>query len=277
MDNSAQIQYWNGPAGQKWVRDADRMDVMLSPFADAIVSKIGPAPGQSVIDIGCGAGALSLNVSASSVNVTVTGVDVSEPLLSVARARTAAVGANAQYIAADASVWMPETLADFVISRFGVMFFADPVAAFHNIRKMLKPDGKLCFACWRALSENAWALTPLQAAMPLLEDAPQPPPPGTPGPFAFADDAYIRRILTESGWSDVQITPWDGELTLPGANASEAADFMLEMGPLSRAIAEQAIDLAPIRAAVEAKLRELSSADGRVHLKAAGWIVEAVA
>lgn len=277
MDNSAQIDYWNGPAGQKWVRDADRMDVMLSPFAEAVISRIAPKPGQSVIDIGCGAGALSLNLAASSVNVAVTGVDVSEPLLAVARARAAAVGAKARFVNGDAAVWKPEELADFAISRFGVMFFADPVAAFANIRKSLHKDGRIAFACWRSLPENAWAFTPLQAALPLLPEAPMPPPPGTPGPFAFADKGYVERILKESGWSDIRITPWDGPLTLPGASVTESAQFMLEMGPLARAISDSAFDLASIRTAVEVRLQELAGPDGRVHLAAAAWIVEAVA
>lgn len=275
MDNSAQIEYWNGRAGQKWVRDADRMDVMLAPFAEAIISKIGPAPGQSVIDVGCGAGALSLNVAASSVNVSVFGVDVSEPLVAVARARAGAVGANAEFVVADAATWRPENPADFIISRFGIMFFADPVAAFANIRGMLKPEGRMSFACWRALSENDWAMTPLKAALPLLSEAPMPPPPGTPGPFAFAEQDYVQKILADSGWSDIRITPWNGDLTLPGTDAAETADFMLDMGPLARAIADQAIELGPIRAAVETRLKELALPDGRVHLKAAAWIVEA--
>lgn len=275
MDNSAQIEYWNGRAGQKWVRDADRMDVMLAPFADAIISKIGPTPGQSVIDVGCGAGALSLNVAASSVNVSVFGVDVSEPLVAVARARAGAVGANAEFVVADAATWRPENAADFIISRFGIMFFADPVAAFANMRQMLKPEGRMSFACWRALSENDWAMTPLRAALPLLPEAPMPPPPGTPGPFAFAEQDYVQKILADSGWSDIRITPWNGDLTLPGTDAAETADFMLDMGPLARAIADQAIELGPIRAAVEERLKELASPDGRIHLKAAAWIVEA--
>lgn len=277
MDNSAQIEYWNGPAGQKWVKDADRMDVMLSPFADAIISAAKPVPGESVIDIGCGAGALSLNIAAAGINVSVTGVDVSEPLVKLATRRASAVGAKVNFVIGDAASWRPEKPADMAVSRFGVMFFADPVKAFQNIRAALKPGGRLVFACWRPLPENAWALTPLQAALPLLPEPPAPPPPQSPGPFAFGDADYVRQILAGSGWANVKITPWDGNLSLPGASPSEAAEFMLEMGPLSRAIVEQGVDLAPIRAAVEARLAELAGTDGRVRLAAASWIVEAQA
>lgn len=277
MDNTSQIEYWNGPAGQKWVRDADRMDVMLSPFVDAIIASVMPRPGQSVIDIGCGAGALSLNLASSAVNVSVTGVDVSAPLIELAKKRSAAVGTGIRFVVADAAVWRAEEPVDLIISRFGVMFFSDPVAAFANIRTNLKPTGRMRFACWRPLQENAWALTPLTAAIHLLKTPPAPPPPETPGPFAFGDADYVRRILMGSGWSNILITPWDGDLALPGANAEEAAEFMLEMGPLSRAIAEQGIDPAVVKGAVVAKLQALAGEDGRTRLKAAAWIVEAEA
>ncbi len=277
MDNSSQIEYWNGPAGQKWVRDADRMDVMLSPLVGPIISSVLPAPGQSVIDIGCGAGALSLNLAASAVNVSVTGVDVSAPLIELAKKRCAAVGAGIEFVVADAAVWRPAEPVDLVISRFGVMFFADPVAAFANIRAGVKAKGRLRFACWRPLPENTWALAPLQAAMHLLKTPPAPPPPGTPGPFAFGDAAYVTRILTESGWSNISVTPWDGDLILPGASAEDTAEFMLEMGPLSRAISEQGIDPGLVKGAVVNRLKELAGDDGRTRLKAAAWIVEAEA
>ncbi|MGE6699207.1 class I SAM-dependent methyltransferase [Hyphomonas sp. NPDC076900] len=277
MDNTSQIEYWNGPAGRKWVRDADRMDVMLSPFVDVIISPVLPGPGQAVIDIGCGAGALSLNVAASAMNVSVTGVDVSAPLIELAKHRSAAVGAGIEFVVADAAVWRPAQPVDLVLSRFGVMFFADPVAAFANIRAGVKPKGRLRFACWRPLAENTWALAPLQAAMHLLKTPPAPPPPGTPGPFAFGDADHVGHILTESGWSNISITPWDGDLVLPGASAEDTAEFMLEMGPLWRAITEQGIDPDVVKGAVVTRLKELAGEDGRTRLKAAAWIVEAEA
>ena len=275
MDNTAQIDYWNGPAGQKWVRDADRLDVMLAPFAEAVLGGLALQPGSTVLDIGCGAGALALAISAAAINVSVTGFDVSEPLVNLARRRVAAVGAQAEFVVADASVWRPKAPVDVAVSRFGVMFFADPVAAFANIRASLRKDGRLSFACWRPLAENEWALLPLQAALPLLAAPPTMPEPGTPGPFAFGDADHVRNILSDSGWSDVTITPWNGEIALPGHSADETADFMLEIGPLARAIAEQGLDLAPIRAAVEARVSELAGPDGRTHLQAAARMVGA--
>jgi SAM-dependent methyltransferase len=244
---------------------------MLRPFADAVMATAKPKAGEGAIDIGCGAGALSLMAAAARARVT--GVDVSEPLIALAQTR--ANGA-AVFTVADASAWQPATKADLVLSRFGVMFFADPGAAFANIRQGMKAAGRMVFACWRPLPENDWALMPLVAAMPLLK-APPTPPPGTPGPFAFGDSARISEVLAAGGWKDVRITPWDGQIELPGANVEETADFMLEIGPLSRAIAEQGIDPQRVKDAVVEKLRSLRAGDGRTRLKAAAWIVEAVA
>jgi len=275
MDNTAQIDYWNGAAGQKWVRDADRLDKMLRPFLDAVMDAAKPKAGEVVTDIGCGGGALSLAVAGKGA--IATGVDVSEPLIEVARRRAAVSAPGTRFVVADASEWTPEAAADLIVSRFGVMFFADPVRAFANIRKGAAPGGRLAFVCWRPLAENEWALAPIIAAMPFLREAPKPPEPGAPGPFAFGQREHIDRILTEAGWKDVRISPWDGQIELPGATAPETAEFMMEIGPLSRTIAEQGLDPAQIKAALVARVEGLADAEGRTRLKAATWIVEATA
>lgn len=275
MDNTAQIDYWNGVAGEKWVRDADRLDRMLAPFADAVVSAAKPSSNERVTDIGCGAGALSFAVAAKGAKVT--GVDVSAPLVALAARRAEARAVDAKFCVADASAWTPEAAADIVVSRFGVMFFADPARAFANIRKGVRPGGRLAFACWRPLAENEWALLPVIAAMPFLREPPTPPPPGTPGPFAFGARDVVETVLASSGWSGIRITPWDGTIELPGDHAEETADFMMEIGPLSRAMAEQGVDSSKVRGALEDKIRGLASAEGRTHLKAAVLIVEATA
>jgi SAM-dependent methyltransferase len=275
LDNQAQIDYWNGAAGEKWVRDADRLDRMLGPFAEAVIEAVRLAPGQLVTDIGCGAGALSLGIEAGSVNVSVTGVDVSQPLVALAQRRAEAAGARAKFVVADASSWVPDMPADAVVSRFGVMFFADPVAAFRNIRSGTKAGGQLSFACWRPLAENPWALTPLMAALPLLKEPPAPPEPGAPGPFAFGEQARILGILGEAGWSEITVKAWDGDIHLPGADPAETAAFLMEIGPLARLIKEQALEDALIRSALEAQVRKLSGEEGRTRMKAAAWIVGA--
>ncbi len=275
MDNTAQIDYWNGAAGEKWVKDADRLDRMLQPFAEAVLAAAKPCSGQRLTDIGCGAGALSF--AASDAGALTTGVDVSEPLIAIARRRAEKRAPEANFVLADASAWVPDVKADIVVSRFGVMFFADPAAAFKNIRAGTMPGGRMIFACWRPLAENDWALMPIVAALPFLKEPPAPPPPGTPGPFAFGNPDFITDILARAGWTGIRISPWDGDMELPGANAEETADFMLEIGPLSRAIAEQGIDPVKVKEALVSKVRSLTGAEGHTYLKAAVWIVEATA
>ncbi len=275
MDNTAQIDYWNGAAGQKWVREADGLDAMLLPFAHAVLDAAQPSLGEQVIDIGCGAGALTLLAAKNGAKLI--GVDVSAPLIDLARLRAAATGSSATFQGADASAWKPPENLDLAISRFGVMFFADPVQAFSGIRAGMKPGGRLAFACWRPLLENEWALAPMAAAASLLKAPPAPPPPGSPGPFSFGDADHVRRVLAGSGWSNVRLAAWDGKIEMPGLNEDETAEFMLDIGPLSRAIAEQELDRSAVKAAIATRVRELSDATGRTSLKAAVWIVEASA
>jgi len=275
MDNTAQIDYWNGAAGQKWVREADGLDAMLLPFAHAVLDAAQPGQGERVIDIGCGAGALTL--LAAETGAEPIGVDVSAPLIDLARRRAAATGSSATFQVGDASAWTPPQKLDLAVSRFGVMFFADPVQAFSGIRAGMKPGGRLAFACWRPLLENEWALAPMVAAMALLKAPPAPPPPGSPGPFSFGDADHVKRVLTDSGWSNARLAAWDGKIEMPGLNEDETAEFMLDIGPLSRAIAEQELDRSDVRSAIAKRVRELSDEKGRTRLKAAVWIVEASA
>lgn len=275
MDNSAQSDYWNGPAGQKWVRDAERLDEMLRPFAVAVIDAVRPESGAMATDVGCGAGALSLMLARAGAQVT--GVDISAPLVQLARQRAGEEGLDVKFQLADASLWRPAEPAQIAVSRFGVMFFAEPAKAFRNIRAGMAPGGRLAFACWQPLAVNEWALLPIVTAMSFLKEAPAPPPPGTPGPFAFGDKAVVESILSESGWSDVRVSPWEGLMELPGAAPEETAEFMMEIGPLARAMADQGIDADPVKAALVARVRELASDTGRTRLRAAAWIVEALA
>jgi hypothetical protein len=151
------------------------------------------------------------------------------------------------------------------------------VNAFGNIRSNMVTGGRMAFACWRPLAENDWALAPLVAAMPLMKEPPKPAAPGEPGPFAFGDKQHVSTVLSQSGWSEIRITPWDGELDIPGNDAGETADFMLEIGPLSRLIKEQELDPAAVKAALVARLKKQAGNNGRTRLKAAVWIVEASA
>lgn len=222
MTNIKQIEYWNGPAGDKWVRYAERLDTLLAPFADAVLDTVALKAGEHVLDIGCGAGALTLK-AASCVGEGAMGIDVSRPLLSLAKRRASDSGVAVSFGEADASAYRSPQHVDALISRFGVMFFDDPVAAFAHLRDSLRPEGRMTFACWQSLGDNDWARAPLEAAMPLLPEPPAAPPPDAPGPFAFADQDRTASILRDAGWKGVDIQPWLGRVTLPGESVPEAA------------------------------------------------------
>ena len=272
MSNREQSEYWNGEAGQRWVDFSERLDSMLFPFADLILEAANIKPNEHVLDVGCGAGALSL--MAARQGRTVLGVDISEPLIQLACKRSK-MSESAAFTREDASQMVLDEKRDIAISRFGVMFFNDPVSAFANIRAQLTPNGRLVFACWQSPAKNAWAKAPLEAAMPFFKTMPATPDPHAPGPFAFADSQYLRDVLTAAGWSSVELTDWTGDIRLSGDDAEDAAAFMMEMGPLSKIIKEQELDFAQLQSALIGKLQENANPDGTIDMQGSVWIVSA--
>lgn len=274
MNNADQVEYWNGPAGQKWVDQSNRLDAMLAPFADTVIAKAGLKPDERVMDIGCGAGALTLRAAAAvGAKYGALGVDVSAPLIELARARAKAAKAPARFELADASAFTAPDPVDIIVSRFGVMFFEDPAAAFANIRQSVKPGGRLAFICWQGLSVNDWALAPLQAAMPFLKEAPAPADPTAPGPFAFQDKDRVAGILSDAGWANVAIDPVETTITLPGEDVATTARFMMQLGPLARVLGAQGIDPAPVEAALITLMQDHKTPEGRIVMKSACWMV----
>jgi len=272
MDNQQQSDFWNGDAGQRWVTFSDRLDAMLRPFADLILEAAHLSSEETVLDIGCGGGALSLLTTNKAKSVL--GVDISRPLIALARDRSKSTK-SAAFQHGDASNITLDKKRDVAISRFGVMFFSDPVSAFANIQAQLTDDGRLVFACWQSPVKNAWAKAPLEAAMPFFKTMPTPPEPHAPGPFAFADSQYLTDVLMDAGWSSVELTDWTGDIRLPGNDAKEAAAFMMEMGPLTKIMKEQDLDFAQVQAALVAKLKENANDDGTVDMQGSVWIVKA--
>ena len=272
MSNQEQVEFWNGDAGERWAEYSDRLDDMLLPFAQAILAKAKIASFEDVLDIGCGAGVLSM--LAAQAAQSVHGVDISEPLITLAKQRSQNIEA-VQFALGDAAAIQADKTRDVAISRFGVMFFSDPVSAFRNIRAQLSGAGRMVFACWQAPALNMWARTPLEAAMPFLNAMPPMPEPGTPGPFAFADVDYVASVLSDAGWQNIKLSEWTGDICIPGRDAGEATDFMMEMGPLSRVLKEQNLEIEPVRAALCDRLENEADSKGRIKLGAAAWIVSA--
>jgi SAM-dependent methyltransferase len=269
--NAEQIEYWNGAAGERWAAFQPVLDRALGAISEALLAFAAPKPGERVLDIGCGTGTTTYALAkAVGPGGSVTGVDISRPMLSVARGR----GVGVNFREADASTHLFHPTHDLLFSRFGVMFFADPTSAFANLRKALSPHGRLAFVCWRDVKENLWASTPMAAARPFLPPQ-EPADPHAPGPFAFADDARLRKILGDAGYRDIRIEKLDSTMHM-GATMNDAVEQALRIGPLARASAglDEAA-LAKIRAAVREALTKFETPTG-IAPQAACWLVGAV-
>lgn len=272
--NAQQVEYWNGAVGERWARLQDDIDRMLGGITTGFIGFADARPGERVLDIGCGCGTTTLTFAQSvRPGGSVAGVDISVPQLSVARARAAARQAEIPFIEADASTYDFQPVFDLIVSRFGVMFFADPAAAFRNMRSALAPKGRLTFVCWRTPAENKWASVPMAAAQPLLPPQ-EPSDPLAPGPFAFADSTRIATILAEAGFDDIEIEAFDGHADM-GDTPGDAAARSLNIGPLSRAVGESdAQTRARIGDAVARALAAYQTPLG-VHAPVACWFVRA--
>jgi SAM-dependent methyltransferase len=274
--NRAQIDYWNGPRGDFWVAEQELRDRELAFFGESALKAAAVSAGERVIDVGCGCGATTLALAkAVGANGSVLGVDVSEKMLGRASERAAGLP-NVRFERADAAIFPFDGSASLVFSRFGVMFFDDPPAAFVNIRRALAPGGRLAFACWRPLAENTWMNVAFQAVRPLIPATIQTPAPDAPGPLAFADPVRVRSILESAGFSDVSLIPIDHPMPLGGNRGLDAAAAdALTIGPVVRLLNEASEELrAKALAAARAALEPYAKGD-LMELAGAVWIVSA--
>lgn len=272
MSNEAQVEYWNGRAGEKWRAMQDDLDAMLSPVTAALMERVGDVEGQGVLDIGCGTGQTCVLLLDKGAEVT--GVDVSSPMLALAKERT---GGRAALHLADASAWQGEQPFDLAFSRFGVMFFDDPASALANIAGNLKPGARMLFACWRVPRANEWVSRPMALLKSLMPDLP-PSDPTAPGPFAFADPERLTGLLEDAGFEGILLEPFDFGVTLSrSGGAVEAARFAVQIGPAAAALAEASEEVrAQGVALLEEDFASAVEADGAVRLGGAIWLVEAV-
>jgi SAM-dependent methyltransferase len=276
--NAIQIEYWNEKSGPGWVAAQARIDGQVTPFGLLAMERANIVEGERVIDVGCGTGQSTLQLAERvGRRGAVMGIDVSTPMLARAAARAQKMGfKNLSFLRADAQIHRFDTPHfDLLYSRFGVTFFADPHAAFANLRTALAPGGHLAFVCWQELAKNPWMQEPLAAAARHIE-LPAPRAPGTPGPFAFDDADRVREILDGAGFEQVTLESMERPLWIGGGGSLGAAvTFLLKVGPAAVALREAGPEKRKsVASAVREVIRDRATPSG-VVMDAAVWIVTA--
>jgi len=231
-----QAKLWNGSAGCAWVEAQALLDRILQPFEDLLIEAVSASGARSVLDIGCGTGSTTRGIAKLlGASGNCVGVDISEQMIATARTLAEQQRVPAKFICADAQTHSFEPAGfDTIMSRFGVMFFADPVRAFANLRNAASKEATLCFVAWRSPAENRFMTTAERAAASLLPNLPARRA-DAPGQFGFADARRVQSILAESGWRDIDIQPIDVACTLP---ESELSRYGARLGPVGIALRE---------------------------------------
>jgi SAM-dependent methyltransferase len=275
--NADQIAYWNGAGGRHWTDRQQLQDIVLAPVSEVLIDRAKVKTGEAVIDVGCGCGSTSFDLAKRvGPGGHVSGIDISEPMLSRAR-ELAPLGEPVEFVLADATVYpFAPANTDLLFSRFGVMFFAQPSVSFANMRKALRPDGRLAFACWRTPRDNPWMMLGLQEAYKHVPKLPEVKP-EDPGPFAFASEERVHRILGEAGFMNIAMERVDLLLDIATGRGLEAAiESILAIGPTSRALDGQPPDkIAAATESIRSMLRSHLNGNS-VSLGGSIWIVTAV-
>lgn len=265
---------WRTDVGHVWAAEwprTDRSFAGVSAALDRAILDVAPTTGAA-LDIGCGAGSTSLALARARAALAVTGIDLSPDLIAVAQERAGAIE-NVRFQVADAADPAPPILGgahDLAVSRHGVMFFAHPRQTFETIRSLLKPGAPFVFSCFQSVARNPWASDVAEA----ITGEPMAPAGDTPGPFAFADESYVRALLTDAGWTDPQVQDLSYRYVAGRGEdpVEDALSFLSRIGPAARALATLS---EPERAAALARLRSLLARhviDGAVDFPAAAWI-----
>jgi SAM-dependent methyltransferase len=273
--DNEQTRLWNGLAGRAWVETQELLDQMFKPFEDLLVEAVPARSRGPVLDVGCGTGSTTLAVARMlGAKGHCIGIDISDPMITAARARAEQESMPASFICANAQVHAFEPASfDMIISRFGVMFFDDFIRAFANLRRAATDNAELRFVAWRSAAENPFMTTAERAAATLLPNLPARRPDG-PGQFAFANGHRVYTILEASGWAEIDIRPIDVACTLP---EKELVPYLTRLGPVGLILQEaddrtRAQVIETVRAAFNPYVH-----GAEVRFTAACWMVSAQA
>ncbi len=269
--NQKQAEVWNGETGRVWIEEQWLLDHMYQPVVEAILAACPPRTGNRVLDVGCGTGAVTIAYARHLASgPECVGIDFSSPMIAAARARSEQERVKASFVQGDAQVYpFEEASFDLLVSRFGVMFFDDPVRAFANLRRAAKPNAKACFAVWRSPEDNGFMREAERAAAAFLPDVPAPDP-GAPGRFALSDRERTQVILGDGGWSRVEILHADIPCSLP---LRDLDHMFTSFGPIGGVFRQ--LDKASQSQLVE-KVRPVFSKHvigDEVHFRAGCWII----
>lgn len=279
MANEQQTEFWSGSGGEYWVVNQQQMDNMLQPLGEQALARLDLGDVRHLLDIGCGTGSTTLDIAARlSDGARVTGADLSVPMTDYARSRLAPAGlTNADFMTCDLQIDQLEAeVFDAAFSRFGVMFFDQPVTGFSNIRTAMKSGAPLAFVCWQPPSENLWHSLAVATAKQFIE-MPAPPERRAPGPFAFAETDYVTGILTDAGFGDIIIEPHTQSVELfSGQDVRSAAENFARINPIISAfVTEAGEDKAePLIDGLAQALAPYHK-DGALHFPSATWLVSA--
>lgn len=275
--NEPQAEFWRN-AGPVWAALQDQLDAQVAPHGLAALEAAAAQPGERVLDIGCGTGTTTVQLAASvGPGGSVEGLDISPSMAAAAQQRADAAGvSNASFTVADAQAHPFEAGAyDLIFSRFGVMFFADPVAAFANMRTALRPGGRLVFSCWQGAAENEWVSRPIEATRKHI-DLPLGNDPTAPGPLSFSDPERVRSILEEAGYTEVALR----DVRLPvrlGETLDAAVDFIYALNPATAGLEDRDPQVArDLRRSLGEVLADYLGPGG-VETPSATWLVTAQA
>jgi SAM-dependent methyltransferase len=274
--NQDQRDYWNREEAHHWVDNQQRYDEMLAPFGERVLAAAALTATDRVLDVGCGCGTTTLGAARAVPDGQAIGIDLSEPMTARAHQRALDEGiGNVLFEVADAQTFRHDVPFDVVISRFGVMFFDDPVAAFTNLQRGLWSGGRLAFACWQDLLENEWMFVPAGA---VLEHVPMPDlgPPGAPGPFSLGDTDRVRSVLTDAGFTEIDVESAEEQVLVAGRGTiDDAVEFMRHSGLANTLLSDAPDDLRERAfASVREALAPFATDDG-VRMGAKAWIVTA--
>jgi SAM-dependent methyltransferase len=269
---------WAGEMGARWLASLDRFESMIAPIGAALLERADYAPGERVLDLGCGGGATTLAIAeAVGPDGAALGLDVAPMLIARAKERAAEAGNTARFVCADAATAsLDEPPFDRLFSRFGSMFFEAPVPAFTNLRGMLKPGARIDLAVWANPRDNLWMMEMMGVVRSHVEIPPATP--RAPGPFAFEDLGYLGSVLEEAGFARMDVAVYEGLQAVggPGASPEEATDFVLAAMAVGRVLAEQGD---AVREAARADLTAMFARHYRegegVMLRAKAWLVTA--